>query len=59
MKTQGLCGQSLEGLTCNIDTNGKNNINMVKPASVVTSVKSNLPVWSPLLSQTYQYGHLC
>ena len=50
MKTQGLCGQSLEGLTCNIDTNGKNNINMVKPASVVTSVKSNLPVWSPLLS---------
>jgi hypothetical protein len=30
----------------------------VKPAHVVTSIKSNLPMWSPLLSQTCPCGHL-
>ena len=32
--------------------------NTVKPPHVVTSIKSNLPMWSPLLSQTSPCGHL-
>jgi hypothetical protein len=35
-----------------------NEVNTVKPAHVVTSIKSNLPMWSPLLSQTCPCGHL-
>ena len=30
----------------------------VKPAHVVTSIMSNLSMWSPLLSQTCPCGHL-
>ena len=33
-------------------------VDTVKPTHFVTSIKSNLPILSPLLSQTYPYCHL-